>query len=294
MMTRTQLARPVLGRYPFRRGKALVAHLLRFQADQIPDGSLVTTRHGVRVRVHSDAMYSQLYLFGEYEPANTGIFRRLVQPGDTVFDVGANFGWYTANLGHLVGVAGRVHAFEPLAPVAEMTWDTIRLNGLEPRVTLVSQGLGSERGTFTVYTFKNLPHGHASASDLGRADAVPHLCGITTLDAYVAENHVPQINFMKVDVEGHELEVFKGGRQTLSAPEAPVICFEVNLGCLQHRGLRAASLTALLAEYGYTHFWAVDPFGGASPVTRDIGDDNCDYLAAKEPRLQQVRQALGD
>jgi len=288
----TRLVRPALRHYPFKRGKALITRLLRFHPCQIPDGRVVRTRHGLKVRVHADGMYTRLFLFGEYEPANSEIYRKLVRPGDLVFDIGANFGWYTGLLARQVGPRGKVHAFEPLPTVAALTRETIAMNGLEAIVELTNEGVGSESGTFTVYTFKDLPHGHASATDLGRADAMPHLCHITTLDEYVATRRMPQINFIKVDVEGHELEVFKGATRTLSATEAPIVSFEINRRCLDNRGIAPTAVSGLLRNCGYSHFWAVNPFGGATPVLGDIGAQDCDYLAAKANYLNRVRAAV--
>ena len=288
----TRLVRPALYHYPFKRGKSLITRLLRFHPGQIPEGRVVRTRPGLKVRVYADGMYTRLFLFGEYEPAHSEIYRALVRPGDVVFDIGANFGWYTGLLARQVGAAGKVHAFEPLPTVAALTRETVAMNGLNDAVELANEGVGSVSGTFTVYTFTKLPHGHASAADLGRADAVPHECRITTLDAYVAAREIARIDFVKVDVEGHELEVFKGATRTLCAPEAPIVSFEINRRCLDSRGIAPAAVSGQLRACGYTHFWAVNPFGGASAVSRDIGAEDCDYLAAKANRLERVRDAL--
>ena len=288
----THLARPALRRYPFKRGKALIGQLLRFHPRQIPDGRVVPTRCGLNVRVHPDGMYRGLFLFGEYEPAHTKIYRKLVRPGDVVFDVGANFGWFTSLLARRVRPGGKVHAFEPLPAFAAMTRDIIAINELEDTVELTNEGLGSASGEFTVYTFKDLPHGHASATDLGRADAVPHTCRITTLDYYVATRRIARIDFMKVDVEGHELEVFKGANQTLSAKHAPIIAFEINRQCLQHRGVAPGQVFSLLREHGYAHFWAINPFGGTRPISSAIESSDCDYLAAKTSHQQRIGRML--
>ena len=288
----TQIARPALQRYPFKRGKSLVTRLLRFEPRHIPPGCVVRTRYGFGVRVYADRMYTRLFLFGEYEAANSEIYRKLVRPNDIVFDVGANFGWYTALLASRVRPKGKVHAFEPLPSVAQMTRETVAMNNLEDVVVVTTEGLGSKCGTFTVFTFKELPHGHASATDLGRADAVPHVCRITTLDDYVAKQQVEQIDFLKVDVEGHELEVFKGATRTLSEANAPIIAFEINVRCLRDRGLAAYQVSDMLRQCGYTHFWAINPFGGAKPVCGDISTEDCDYLAAKTGNVDRVNAAL--
>ena len=66
-----RLVRPALYHYPFKRGKSLITRLLRFHPGQIPEGRVVRTRPGLKVRVYADGMYTRLFLFGEYEPANS-------------------------------------------------------------------------------------------------------------------------------------------------------------------------------------------------------------------------------
>jgi FkbM family methyltransferase len=246
----------------------------------IRDGEIVACRHGLRFRVSRDGMYVQPYLFGAYEPALTRILLRLVGPGDVVVDVGANFGWYTCLLARAVGPAGEVHAFEPVPRLAAMTQDAIDLNGAAAAVRLVRAGLGDRVGSLTMYTFRNLPHGHAAASDLGRDDAVPVACDVTTLDDYARTAGIDRISVMKVDVEGHEPFVFAGGHALLSSPEAPVIAFEVNPSCLVPRGLAAWDVESTLRDLGYTEFWTV-----GRRATRRLGAGERlqagDFLAVK-------------
>ena len=86
----------------------------------------------------------------------------------TVVDAGANFGWYSA----LFGGSCKVLAFEPAPTNVALLRDTVELNSGD--VTVHDFGLGAASGQFTVFTFEGLPHGHASAFDLGRPDARPH------------------------------------------------------------------------------------------------------------------------
>jgi FkbM family methyltransferase len=288
----TELFRPALSHYPFQRGKSFVTRLLRFEPSEIPEGRILSTKYGVNVRMHPDEMYSRLYLFQEYEPANTEIYKALVREGDIVFDVGANFGWFTAILGHEVGKTGKVYCFEPVPSIAAMTLDTIRMNALEEVAVLNNFGLGSAGGSFTVYTFKGLPLGHATATDLGRSDAVPHTCKISTLDTFMAESQLDHIDFMKIDVEGHELEVFKGGSQTLSSPDAPVVVFEINRACLESRSIEPKALVEQLRKYGYTHFWRINGFGGVTELQDGINEENADYIGVKGKRLQYAQEVL--
>jgi len=231
-------------------------------------------------------------LFGEYEESNTRIYSKLIFPGATVFDVGASYGWYSALFAKVVGDSGKVHAFEPVAEFARLAADTISLNRVDSIVELNAMGLGGKAGDYVIYTFTELPLGHASSSDLGRTDAVPHECRVTTLDEYVAQHRIEAIAFLKVDVEGHEREVFLGARSTLSAWDAPVVAFEVNLECLGHRGLTPAQVQEPLLAFGYDHFWMIDPTGGIRPVAEPLSTfGTADYVAAKANAVSRVDEA---
>ena len=258
----------------------------------LPEGEVINTRPGVWVRVRKDSMFDQPWLFGDYEPFASKIFCRLIEPGDTIFDVGANFGWYSAVFAKRFDRVV-VHAFEPVPTTFQLLEDLIQLNGLEGVVRPSNLGLGASPGAFTVYLFANLNIGHASSSDLGRQDARPVLCEVTTLDEYVRSQSITRVDFLKADVEGHELEVFKGGSRVLSREDAPVIYFEVNANCIESRGISPDRIVDLLQSFGYRTFLAFSLRKGIRPAPASIPAEDGDYLAFKPAharKLKRVRQ----
>ena len=280
----SEFLRPLARLYPLEIGKGWLAHLLKDQ--NIPDGEVVRTTEGVLLRTRPDYMFKHAYLFGEYEPVLTAVFKKLVQPGDVCFDAGASFGFYTCAFA-LWGA--RVYAFEPLPASFALNEEAVRLNGCESKVKAFHSGLGERAGTIRIHTFTNLSLGHASSSDLGRTDAVPHECRITSIDAVCAEESLDQISFVKIDVEGFEYEVLKGGQRMLSKANAPIVHFEVNGQCLRHRNLDPNSIVSLLKGYGYTEFLQIRRYGGVrkAPYALPLTDSN--YLAFKDvSRLPQV------
>jgi FkbM family methyltransferase len=292
-MWRTRLVdqlSPLLWHYPFMRGRYRLSRWLVPDVSVIPAGRVITTKAGVRVRLGDDRMYTGLYLFGEYEPGNSTLFRRLVRPGDVVFDVGTNFGWFAALLGRTVGTTGQVHGFEPMPPFAALAAETLRFNAIDDVVRLNNLGLSDQPGESTIYTFAGLPHGHASTHDLGRNDATAHTCRMTTLDAYVAEQGIARIDFLKADVEGHELEVFRGGKTIFSRPDAPLCVFEINTDCLNAKGRKAQDLQDILLDYGYRHFWTITLQGRLIASPERLAHKDGDVLAAKPEALARVRQ----
>src|SRR3954468_23728449 len=79
-----------------------------------PDKEIATeTRYGFKMAVspHDYASYG-IYFFGVYDPRMTDVVRHTVRPGQTVWDVGGERGWFTLLMGKIVGSSGRVDAFE--------------------------------------------------------------------------------------------------------------------------------------------------------------------------------------
>ncbi len=274
----SSLLRPLARFYPFQIGKGWIARLSIKDRD-IPEGKVVRTKEGVLVRTRPDYMFKHAYLFGEFEPANTAVFKALIRPGDVCFDVGACFGFYTCAFAKW---GARVYAFEPLPSSFALNTETVQLNGCQSAVKNFNCGLGERAGTLRVYAFKNLSDGHASLSDLGRDDAVPHECPITTLDDFCAGQGIERISFLKMDVEGFEYEVLKGGQKILSRADAPIVHFEVNANCVRHRNLDPNNIVSLLTSYGYVEFIQISRYGGWRKAPDRLPVADYDYVAFKE------------
>jgi FkbM family methyltransferase len=272
--------------YPLAYGKGWLANKL-VPDSAIPDGMVVRTKQGILVTVHPDWIYKHIYLYGEYEPANTSIFTRLIRPGDMCFDVGANFGYYSCLFARC---GAKVHGFEPLPSMSALNKETLELNGLQDKVHTWNTALGASEGTITINTFPGLSQGHATAVDLGRDDAVANECAVTTIDRFCARNGIHTVSFMKIDVEGYELDVLSGGSAMLAAPEAPVVHFEVNERCLASRNLDANAILDLLKRCGYSVFFRIKHYGGLEIVKGAISNRNSDYLTFKENQLWRIKR----
>ena len=286
-----RLARAVAFRYPFLPARRRLPWL-NGGVNEIPNGEIVTAREGLRVRVMPDDTYFNVYFWGDYEPYNTKIYRRIVRRGDVVLDVGANFGWFSTLFARWVGETGRVHSFEPVPFINALTTETLTLNGVGSRVELNAFGLGQEETTLTIYTHAGLSHGHATAADLGRDDAMSHHCRIRRLDAYCEETGIGPIRFMKVDVEGFERDVFLGGARVLSADDAPIIAFELNSECLLRRSLRRIDVVTALRDLGYTDFFSLSTRAGVKQLDASDAEGTVDCLAAKPNQLPDLGPAL--
>jgi FkbM family methyltransferase len=147
-----------------------------------------------------------------WNPDEYRSFRDVVRPGMTALDVGANVGAYSLLLGQWVGTAGAVYAFEPSPPAFDGLVRHIELNRLAGIVHPVRAAIGRISATSPLVVAGT--HGEsrlAGASDTG----LPTIdVAVTTIDEFCAQHRITPA-FIKVDVEGAELDVLRGARATI-------------------------------------------------------------------------------
>jgi FkbM family methyltransferase len=152
------------------------------------------------------------FFWGNYEPEQTGAFQRTIRPGDVVFDVGAHYGYYTLLSSALVGPAGKVFAFEPSPGNIPRLQKHIRINHCD-NVAVLEVALSDHEGTARFDNQAGSGTGHLSSE--GRIE-VP----ITSFDAL--SSRLPPPNVLKIDCEGAEVEVLKGGEKTISSAKPTI------------------------------------------------------------------------
>jgi FkbM family methyltransferase len=181
------------------------------------------------------------FLLGTTEPGLQAAFKLFVAPGMTVFDVGANVGFYSVISARLVGPKGKVLAFEPLPANVQTLKHNAAMNDLSwvaPRDVALGNEDGSARFVLS------------SDPNWGRLASVRNPLQVTgeqevtvaKLDSLVAANTAPLPDLMKIDVEGAEVAVLEGARNTLRKAR-PVLFIDLH-------GTNAA-IDAILKELDY-------------------------------------------
>src|ERR1700719_916410 len=156
---------------------------------------------------------------GLHEP-ELRMLPRLVSKTDLAIDIGANCGFYAFRMSKIFS---KVYAFEIND---ELTGDLLKYNS--GNITVMNVGLSSQAGETSLYipVLNGLPlTGWASLAPGNYPDATDEIkkpVKIVTLDSFKLEN----VSFVKIDVEGHELPVLEGAKQTL-AKDRPTVLIEI-------------------------------------------------------------------
>jgi FkbM family methyltransferase len=184
-----------------------------------------------------------------------------IEPGDVVWDIGANVGLYTKQFLGWTGTRGCVVAFEPFPPTFEKLEKGLRNDASEPRLYLRRVALSDKPG---------MARFNVELADDGQlVDTTAHLVDdscqtghcidvqVDTVDNIRTAGNLPSPNVVKIDVEGFEEEVLRGATATFSEKSCRHLLIEVHFGRIEERGLgdAAARLVKMLKQWGFTMQW---------------------------------------
>jgi len=244
---------------PIPRGKHRAYMIALKLCNSLPDKILAETKDGRKFSVHlKTGMQTTVYFLGEYEKVLTEIVKSLLRKGDVCLDVGANFGWYSTLFHKYSGDSGEVHAFEPMPPTFEELSQNYVLMGNPSNVFINHLALGEKEDELTINLFEGLSTGHASLSDQGRQDAISYKCKVITLDNYLKEKNVGDVNFIKVDIEGAEMMFLKGAGKLFKQTVPPIWLMEMALQQTKNFGYLPNDLINFMREKADYEFYKVD------------------------------------
>ena len=189
--------------------------------------------------------YSRTVQYGG-EAIALGAFLFSLRPEDIVWDIGASIGLLSV---HAASVARAVVAFEPDPATFRRLQQNLQLNQLRDRVDCRMEALGDRGGDVELRT-DGLAGNAPSVANLGRHAGVT-TAHMTTIDQLV-DSTLPAPTVLKIDVEGAELLVLRGGSRLLSSTRAPRMIFlEVHPAFLPMFGGTAEAIDQLVSQHEY-------------------------------------------
>ncbi|MFN3255107.1 MAG: FkbM family methyltransferase [Ilumatobacter sp.] len=187
----------------------------------------------------------------EFERILRRVFETALEPGDGAIDAGAHVGKHTVPFALAVGPTGWVAAIEPLPWAAERLRARLDVAGLTPFVSVHQSCVGAESAkSIRFHEVRDHPGWSAKAVRSHATDLVEHDVPQLTIDD-VSNGRPTRV--IKIDVEGGELDVLLGARDTLRRWR-PVVHAELVAGAIEANSWDAIELLDLLHEHGYEVF----------------------------------------
>lgn len=183
---------------------------------------------------------------GVFEPSSTEVVRQLVKPGDVVLDVGANIGYYSVILSKLVGEQGKVYCFEPTNHYGKVLKMNVDENNAK-NVEIFKVGLSNQKAEMQIQIGPSSATLHSPGKvPLNFAENIK----LISLDEWVEESKLAKIDFIKIDVDGHEPLFLQGAWNALDRFN-PTILLEVSHPHYLDAGFTAWDFYDLLKHKGY-------------------------------------------
>jgi FkbM family methyltransferase len=201
-----------------------------------------------------DHVQQQIYFFGGYEPIEAGLFLSLLKPGDCVFDIGANVGFYTMLMSKKVSNLGQVHSFEPVPKNFSKLSNNYSKNGKPQNIALNQSALWDESTTLR-FSLDEQHENNCGGFSAGKpAKAIEEFqCSAMTLEGYVLGKKIERVSALKMDIEGAELRALKGAFPILKR-DRPVILLEVCAQTCAKFGYSADQLWSILEPLEYAAY----------------------------------------
>jgi FkbM family methyltransferase len=174
--------------------------------------------------------------------------RRLLQPGQKIIDIGANYGVYTLSMAKTVGDTGSIWSFEPASSTASFLAAGIKANDFQ-HIVLEQSALSSACGEAklslnTNSELNSLVHGDPLSESLEATETVP----LVTLDVCMDHYDWKEIEFVKIDAEGEEANILQGGQRFFSEL-SPLVQYEIKVDINVH-----LELVQSFADMGYKSY----------------------------------------
>lgn len=227
-------------------------------------------------------------LFLPEKEAELNILKYIVREGDYVIDVGANIGIYTKHLSKLVGKKGKVISIEPISDTYDVLRSNIKffkLNNVDTYNIAISDKDGVVKMVIPKSEFGNENYYEAKiTSQVTEGNEYSKIKAVT-LDS-LTKNIGNTFTFVKIDVEGHELNCIRGAKKFL-IKSRPILLIEVSSNPDSYSS-PAYELFNELTGLGYSAFWLDDSIF----IKRKMGIDKLNYFFFTEKQISSFQNLI--
>lgn len=220
------------------------------------------TRFIIDLRTRTESVPGYL---GSYDSDTNILIKKLVKPGWIALDVGANIGFISVPLALQLGKSGKLFCFEPLPTNFERLKENLKINGVDEQTECLSMALSDTEGEMHLGLFGDFQNGGSTGNAVPMAPGQPTpfkevRVKKMTLDSWVEKQRLSQLDFIKLDIEGHEDCFLKGASQTIKKFR-PYILGEFSEGHMKYKGL---DVDQFFKDFSLAHNYGAFSFEGGT------------------------------
>jgi len=231
--------------------------------------TFITLNNGTQICAPADLEKLSSFVLqeqGDWFEEEVHFVRKFITPSMLALDIGANYGMYSTAIAENLGPDGKLWCFEPTQDTADALRKTISKNNFDSTIELIQAGLSDHSGQATFYTSPN--------AELNSLTSTPSTTGeqqtieLLTLDSCFDKYQWKDIDFIKLDAEGEELNILKAATNTLLSC-SPLIMFE-----FKHGKTVNTKLINAFHELGYKTYYLIPGLSALCPLDMSQNLDN--------------------
>jgi len=189
--------------------------------------------------------------FDMYEKDDSEMLFNLVKDGDTIFDIGANIGWYSNHLAKKFPNS-KIYSFEPIPEIFNQISANTELNGFM-NIRLNNLALSSKKEKLTFYYSPTVTGASSSKNITENQNMTKLEIEADTIDNFIMTNSIDNLDFVKCDVEGAEYFVYQGGLETFKNKK-PIIFTEMLRKWAAKFDYHPNDIISYFMQFGYSCF----------------------------------------
>lgn len=186
-----------------------------------------------------------------YEWSYLRVINSLTENTNVVLDIGANIGQYALLFAKNANI---VYAFEPSPAMLTSLRKHIELNNIQDKVKIIAKALSNKPGTLNLTIPSSNNSGQATTIIEKGSNLQTVAIDAITLDDFMDSEGKPNIDLIKMDIEGAELFALQGMKQTLASPHKPIVILEMFEKAMNTAGYSSIDIIQELQQYGYQPF----------------------------------------
>jgi len=274
---------------PIRQKLAAIAEKFRSHQNRRP--AIARLPFGARWLMRDDHVSQSIRESG-FENKECAFVERVLQRGMAVLDIGAHHGFYTLLASGRVGPEGRVICFEPSPRERDALVRHLKLNDCK-NVLVQDVALGNEEKETLLYLAEDKCTGcNSLRPPMVMGGTSPVRINVTRLDDWLQKQKIDRLDFIKLDVEGGELEVLRGAQQLLERRPRPVILAEVQDIRTEPWGHRAKEIIEHLTQRGFK-WYEIAKDNSLCALDTNASNFDGNFVACPEERERELLRLFG-